>query len=256
MLIDTHAHLTDPKYHGAKEIIDGMTADGLERIICVGFNEFSSAYSVKLAEENEKIYAAVGVHPSDAPDAGQGYINALRELSYSDKCVAIGEIGLDYHYEDTDKDAQHRALCEQIELAVETKLPVAFHVRDAYGDFYEVMKNYADRLKGNGVMHCFSGSKETALIYAEMGFYISFSGSITFKNSRAGEIITALPMEKILIETDCPYLAPTPHRGEINYPKYVRYQAEKIAEVRGMTVDEVIDITTENAYRAFPKMKR
>ena len=104
-------------------------------------------------------------------------------------------------------------------------------------------------------MHCFSGSKETALVYAEMGFYISFSGSITFKNSKAGEIISALPLSQILIETDCPYLAPTPHRGELNYPKYVRFQAEKIAEVRGLKVEDVIKITTENAYRAFPKLK-
>lgn len=256
MLIDTHAHLTDPKYHGAQEIIDSMDADGLERIICVGFNEFSSAYSVKIAEQNEKIYAAVGVHPSDAAAAGQGYLGALAELAESKKCVAIGEIGLDYHYEDTDKRAQHKVLVEQLELIQTRKLPAVFHVRDAYGDFYDIIKEYKHCLTGGAIMHCFSGSKETALTYADMGFYVSFSGSITFKNSRAGEIIAALPLDKILIETDCPYLAPTPYRGEVNYPKYVRCQAEKIAEVRGMAVDEVIEITKENAYRAFPKMQR
>ena len=232
MLIDTHAHLTDVKYGGAREIIASMDADGLERIIAVGFNEFTSAYSVRIAEENEKIFAAVGVHPSDAAMAGQGYIGALGELCDSEKCVAIGEIGLDYHYEDTDKRAQHRVLIQQLELAREKKLPAIFHVRDAYGDFYEIIKKHRDCLTAGAVMHCFSGSKETALAYTEMGYYISFSGSITFKNSKAGEIIAALPLDKILIETDCPYLAPTPHRGEINYPKYVRYQAEKIAEVK------------------------
>lgn len=255
MLIDTHAHLTDVKYGGAREIIDNMEADGLERIISVGFNEFSSAYSVKLAEENEKIFAAVGVHPSDANEVGQGYIGAFAELCSSPKCVAIGEIGLDYHYEDTDKRAQRRILTRQLELVREMDLPAVFHVRDAYGDFYDIIKEYSQCLTSGAVMHCFSGSKETALLYAEMGYYISFSGSITFKNSRAGEIIEALPLDKILIETDCPYLAPVPHRGEINYPKYVRFQAEKIAETRGMAVEEIIEITKNNAYRAFPKLR-
>lgn len=255
MLIDTHAHLTDPVYGGAGEIIENMERDGLERIIAVGFNEFTSAYSVKIAEANEKIYAAVGVHPSEANKAAQGYLGTLAELSDSDKCVAIGEIGLDYHYEDTDKDCQHRVLCEQLDMIKTLKLPAIFHVRDAYGDFYEIFKAHRDCLRAGAVMHCFSGSKETALQYIDEGCYISFSGSITFKNSRAGEIIEALPLDKILIETDCPYLAPTPHRGQTNYPAFVRYQAERIAEVRGLSVEEVIEITRNNAYKAFPKMK-
>lgn len=255
MLIDTHAHLTDTQYHGAREIIDNMEADGLERIIAVGFNEFTSAYSVQIAEQNEKIFAAVGVHPSDAASAGQGYLGALQDLCASEKCVAVGEIGLDYHYEDTDKAAQHKVLCEQLELIRKVKLPAIFHVRDAYGDFYEVIKAHRDCLTAGAIMHCFSGSKETALQYVDMGYYISFSGSITFKNSRASEIIEALPLERILIETDCPYLAPTPHRGECNYPKYVRYQAEMIAMVRNMAVEEIIEITRQNAYKAFPKLR-
>lgn len=255
MLIDTHAHLTDTKYGGAREIIDSMEADGLERIITVGFNEFSSAYSVRIAEENEKIFAAVGVHPSDAAAVGQGYLGTLADLCASEKCVAIGEIGLDYHYEDTDKKAQHRVLIEQLELVREKKLPAVFHVRDAYGDFYDIIKSHRDCLTAGAVMHCFSGSKETALAYVDMGYYISFSGSITFKNSKAAEIIEALPLDRILIETDCPYLAPTPHRGEINYPKYVALQAQKIAEIRNMSVEEITEITRRNAYNAFPKLK-
>ncbi len=254
MLIDTHAHLTDPVYVGARQIVNDMEADGLERIIAVGYNEFTSAYSVQIAERYEKVFAAVGVHPSDANKTGQGYLGTLENLAACAKCVAMGEIGLDYHYDDTDKDAQHSILCEQLELISRVQLPAIFHVRDAYGDFYNIIKEYRDRLTAGAVMHCFSGSKETALMYADMGFYISFSGSITFKNSHAGEIIAALPLDRILIETDCPYLAPVPHRGETNYPKYVRYQAEKIAEVRGMSVEDVIEITRVNAYRAFPKM--
>ena len=256
MLIDTHAHLTDPEYKGAREIIDSMPVDGLEKIIAVSFNEFTSAYSVKIAEANENVYAAVGVHPSEAAAAGDGYLGTVESLSHHPKCVAIGEIGLDYHYEDTDKPAQHRVLCEQLELVKKVKLPAIFHVRDAYGDFYDVIREHRDYLPAGAIMHCFSGSKETALCYVDMGFYISFSGSITFKNSKAAEIISALPLDRILVETDCPYLAPTPHRGKVNYPAYVRYQAEKIAEVRGMSFDEISNITTENAYRAFPKMKK
>ena len=129
-------------------------------------------------------------------------------------------------------------------------------MRDAYGDFYDVIREHREYLTSGAIMHCFSGSKETALQYVDMGFYISFSGSITFKNSKAAEIISALPLDRILVETDCPYLAPTPFRGKVNYPAYVRYQAEKIAEVRGMSFEEIASITTENAYRAFPKMKK
>lgn len=255
MLIDTHAHLTDPVYGGAKEIIAQMEQDGLERIVAVGYNEFTSAYSVRIAEQNEKIFAAVGVHPSEADKAGQGYLGTLAELAASDKCVAIGEIGLDYHYEDTDKRAQERVLCEQLELVRQLRLPAIFHVRDSYGDFYDIIRQNRACLRAGAIMHCFSGSKETALAYVDMGYYISFSGSITFKNSRAAEIIAALPLDRILIETDCPYLAPTPHRGETNYPKYVRLQAEKIAQVRNMPVEEIVEITRNNAYAAFPKLK-
>ena len=256
MLIDTHAHLTDPEYHGAREIIDSMALDGLEKIVAVSFNEFTSAYSVKIAEQNEDVYAAVGVHPSEALDAGEGYLGTLEALAAHPKCVAIGEIGLDYHYEDTNKPAQHRVLLEQLELIKKVKLPAIFHVRDSYGDFYDVIRAHRDCLVSGAIMHCFSGSKETALQYIDMGFYISFSGSITFKNSKAAEIISALPLDRILVETDCPYLAPTPFRGKVNYPAYVKYQAEKIAEVKGMSFEEIANITTENAYRAFSKMKR
>ncbi|MCI8458823.1 MAG: TatD family hydrolase [Clostridia bacterium] len=255
MLIDTHAHLTDPIFGGAQDIIDNMAADGLERIVAVGYNEFSSAYSVKIAEANDKIYAAVGVHPSDATSVGQGYLGTLAELAGSEKCVAVGEIGLDYHYDDTDKCAQRRVLHEQLEMVRTLRLPAIFHVREAYGDFYDIIRSHADCLPAGAVMHCFSGSKETALQYAAMGFYISFSGSCTFKNSKADEVIAALPLDRLLVETDCPYLAPTPYRGQTNYPKYVRCQAEKIAQVKNMPVEEIIEITKQNAYAAFPKMR-
>lgn len=255
MLIDTHAHLTDPVYRGAEDIIRHMKRDGLERIICVGYNEFSSVYAARIAEAHADVSAAVGVHPSDAARAGSSYLDTLESLVDSHKVVAIGEVGLDYHYEDTDKPAQKRALVEQMALAKKHGLPLCFHVRDAYGDFLEIVRAHRDCLRYGAVMHCYSGSLETAKICLDMGMYISFSGSITFKNSKLGEVAAYMPLDRILIETDCPYLAPMPHRGETNYPRYVAYQAEKVAEVRGITRAEVEKATCENAYRLFPRMR-
>ena len=257
MLIDTHAHLTDVKYGGAREIIDNMQADGLERIIAVGFNEFTSAYSVKIAEENAKIFAAVGVHPSDAATAGQGYLGALSDLCDSDKCVAIGEIGLDYHYEDTDKRAQHRVLCEQLELVREKKLPAIFHVRDAYGDFYDIISKRRDCVTAGAVMHCFSGSVEMAKAYLDLGLYISFAGPVTFKNARGlTEVAKFVPADRLLSETDSPYLAPEPLRGTVNTPCNVRLIVRKLAELRGESVEATAETIARNAHTLFYKLKR
>ncbi len=257
MLIDTHAHLTDERYGGAADIINNMRADGLERIIAVAYDLKSSKKSLEIARNNEDVYCAVGVHPSDAQKLTSDPRAELLELSRDPKCVAIGEIGLDYYYPDTDRDAQKKWLNLQLEMVKESGLPVCFHVRDSYEDMLEIIKANRNNIVSGAVLHCFSGSLETAKQYVDMGYYISFSGSITFKNAKKFyDIVPALPMDRILIETDCPYLAPTPHRGETNYPRYVRLQAEKIAEMRGMDVDEVIAATTENAYRIFTKMKR
>ena len=252
-MIDTHSHI-DMLQNPEAEVEEAFKA-GVKKIIIPGVEPATFDTITEYIDKYDCVYGTIGVHPSEAQKFNNETAKKMMLLAHHPKMVGIGEIGLDYHYENTDKAAQHRVLTEQLELVREVNLPAAFHVRDAYGDFFEVIKNYRDRLTAGAVMHCFSGSKETALVYAEMGFYISFSGSITFKNSKAGEIISALPLSQILIETDCPYLAPTPHRGELNYPKYVRFQAEKIAEVRGLKVEDVIKITTENAYRAFPKLK-
>ncbi len=257
MLIDTHAHLTDEVYGGAGEIIGAMGNDGLERIITVAYDLTSARECVKLAEANEKIYCAVGVHPDNSQQLQDDPREELYRLSRSNKCVAIGEIGLDYHYESTQREKQNYWLCRQLELVEQAKLPVCFHVRDAYEDFYKTIKENRSKITNGAVVHCFSGSLETALQYIDLGFYISFTGSITFKNARKfPDIIRALPLDRILIETDCPYLAPTPHRGETNYPRFVRYQAEKIAEFKEIPVDEIIRATTDNAYRIFTKMSR
>ena len=257
MLIDTHAHLTDERYGGGQAIIDSMPEDGLEKIITVGYNLESSLRCLEIARRNKNVYCAVGVHPSDAQELTSDPCEQLLQLSKDDKCVAIGEIGLDYFYPETDRDKQIYWLDKQLDVVLKSGLPVCFHVRDAYEDMDKVLAKNADKLKNGVVMHCFSGSRETAQKYVGMGFYISFSGSVTFKNAKKFyDIVPVVPLDRILIETDCPYLTPHPHRGETNYPRFVRFQAEKIAEILGLSFDEVAAITTDNAYRIFTKMKR
>lgn len=212
---------------------------------------------MKLSEQNQAVYCAVGYHPSEIGRMTDDGLDKLFALSKNEKCVAIGEIGLDYHYPDTNKPVQHDGLDKMFELAENSGLPVIFHIREADGDMMKKVKDNIGKFKVGGVVHCFSGSKETALEYIKLGFYVSFTGVISFRNAeKFPEIIKALPRDRILIETDCPYLAPPPHRGEINYPKYVKYQAERIADILGEKVGEVERFTTENAYRLFAKMKR
>ncbi len=257
-LIDTHAHLCDEIYGGAEEIISNMAADGLSRIITVAYDLPSSEFNVELAAKHEKIYFTAGVHPNNADEKGVSdkECERLLELSKDKKCVAIGEIGLDYHYESTNKANQKEALEKQLCVAEQAELPVAFHIRDSYEDAYGIIKNHAAKLKKSAVMHCFSGSAETAKQYLDMGFYISFSGSVTFKNAKKfPEIIKNIPLDRLLVETDSPYLTPDPFRGTTNYPKFVSLTAKKIAEILGKDEDEIARITTENAYRLFFKMK-
>lgn len=257
MLIDTHAHLTDERYGGAEEIISGMESDGLEKIITVAYSLESARECVVLAEKNANVYAAVGIHPDDAQKLTSDPRDELLALSRSPKCVAIGEIGLDYFYEGTDREKQNYWLDKQLELVAQAGLPVCFHVRDAYEDFSKSIKRNIKNIRSGAVLHCFSGSLETAKEYLDLGFYISFSGSITFKNAKKfPEIIKAVPLDRILVETDCPYLTPHPYRGSTNYPKMVRLTAEKIAEVLDKPLGEIERVTAENAYNIFTKMKR
>ena len=257
-LIDTHAHLCDEIYGGAEDIIGGMAADGLSRIITVAYDLPSSEFNRELSAKHEKIYFAAGVHPNNADEKGVSDAECERilQLTKDEKCVAVGEIGLDYHYESTNKANQKDALQKQLIVAEKAELPVAFHVRDAYEDAYEIIKEHAAKLKKSAVMHCFSGSLETARQYLDMGFYISFSGSVTFKNAKKfPEIVRNIPLDRLLVETDSPYLTPDPYRGTTNYPKFVRLTARKIAEILGKDEDEIARVTTENAKRLFFKMK-
>ncbi len=256
MLIDTHAHLTDEKFDG-EAIIAAMPEDKLEKIICIGFDMQSSRDGLALAQKHNAVYAAVGVHPSELLSVTEEDMSELVELSKHPKTVAIGEIGLDYHDEDVPKEVQKKWLVRQLEVVKESGLPAVFHLRDAYGDMYDIIRAHRDCLKAGAVMHCFSGSKETARNYLDMGFYISFSGSVTFKNARnLAEVAPEVPSDRLLVETDCPYLAPTPLRGTVNQPKNVWLTAQKLAELRNCELNEIEKITVDNAYTLFTKMKR
>ena len=255
MLVDAHAHLTDPRYGDVAGLVGNMESDGLEKIVTVGFDLASSIEGKVLAERFENVYFTCGVHPSDSKGLDETQVQKLLELTRHPKCVAVGEIGLDYHSEDTDRDAQARALRLQLELVRQADLPVVFHLRDAYGDFDAQVVPYLKKLPRGAVLHCYSGSKEFALQYVRRDFYFSFTGSITFKNNRtAAEVLPIVPRERLLVETDCPYLTPEPHRGTLNYPAYVRFVAEKAAALRGETLEDLTAYTTNNAYRFYHKM--
>lgn len=254
--IDTHAHLCDKRLN-ANEIVNSMKKDGLEKIITVSYDMASSHTTTRICSNNSNVYGSVGVHPSDVKFLKEEDLETLLKLSKNPKIVAIGEIGLDYHYEDTDRENQKYWLTRQLEVVEKSGLPTIIHLRDAYEDMQKIIKNNLDRFPAPAVLHCYSGSKETAQYYLSLGFYISFTGVITFKNAtRYEEIIRSIPKDRLLIETDCPYLAPVPFRGTTNYPAYVKFVAQKIAEILNMPLEEVAQITKENTYRLFGKMNK
>ena len=253
MLIDSHAHIYDEKYDdegGAQSIVSRMENDGLEYIVCVGCDMPSSHTCVELAANNERIYATVGVHPYDADTVTDENIEILRKLAANKKVVAIGEIGLDFHYPDADRALQTAATVKQYELARELNLPQVYHIRDGFGEFYEFAKTRD--FPQSAVLHCFSGSAEIAEYYLKKNFYVSFSGTVTYKNAvNLARAAAVVPMDRLLIETDSPYLTPVPMRGQINRPAYVKYVAQRIAEIKGVSVDEIERVTTDNAKRVF-----
>lgn len=256
MLTDTHAHIYDEKYgDGGKSIIASMASDGLGAIVCVGCDPETSEKCVELAENNANVYATVGVHPYYPETVTDSALARFAELAAHEKVVAIGEFGLDYHHDAYDKSGQLKALAAQYELARSAGLPMVFHVREATGDFVDFLKDRS--FPDGGVMHCFSGSVETAKICLDKGLFISFGGKLTYRNARnLAEVATAVPLDRIVIETDAPYLSPAQKLGEDNYPKYVCYVRDKLAELRGMSADEIESITTENAHALFKKMKK
>ena len=248
MYFDSHAHLDDPRFDADRDKIFAALAEQ-GPVMNVGCDLASSERSVALAQKYPFVYASVGSHPDDADHVDGKLLDAYRRLCAENKVRAIGEIGLDYHYEDVPRAQQIIAFEQQLELAEALKLPVIVHEREAHGDAMDIVMRHPDV---RGVFHCFSGSKEMALWLVDRGWYIGFTGVLTFKNARrAIEAAQALPLDRILIETDCPYMAPEPYRGRRNDSRFVPLVAAKLAELRGLTQQEAGEITAENAKRLY-----
>ena len=248
-IFDSHAHYTDKAFNDDREIMLGsLKESGICGVINCGSDIESSVFSVELANKYDYIYAACGIHPEEADKVPENYIEILKNLSRDEKCVAIGEIGLDYYWRQDTKEKQKELFENQILLAKELDLPIIVHDREAHGDTLEILKKH----KPKGVLHCFSGSPETAEEILKLGMYIGLGGALTFKNARkAVEVAEMLPLDRLLLETDCPYMAPVPFRGKRNYSGYIPYIAEKVAEIKAIDPQTVLDITSENAKKLF-----
>lgn len=253
MLIDSHAHLDDEKFDKDRdEVIKSFKENNLELVINVGADLESSKKAVQLSKEYDSIYAAVGVHPHDASEIDSNTLDVLRELSKEEKVIAIGEIGLDYYYDNSPRDLQKEWFRKQIKLAKDLDLPIVVHSRDASKDVFDIISEESEGGKLRGVIHCFSESVEMAYEYIKLGFYISLGGPVTFKNARVPkQVAKEVPLENLLIETDSPYLTPEPHRGKRNEPKNVRYVAETIANLKEISYERLKKTTNENTKRLF-----
>ena len=254
MLIDSHAHIQGKEYAGeTAAVIERARAAGVEQIIAVGGagDMSSNSEAVALADSFENIYATVGMHPHDAKDVGPDELQRLRDLALHPKVIAVGETGLDYYYDHSPRGIQRRVFAQFIRMARATDLPIVVHERDAALESVELLRSEGEG-KLCGVIHCFTGNYEAARAYLDLGFYISFTGIITFKNAEAlRDVVRRVPLERILVETDSPYLTPVPHRGKRNEPAYVRLVATTVANVRGVSLEDVAQVTTDNTRRLF-----
>ena len=250
-VFDTHAHYDDERFDSDRhELLESMDAQGVELILNPGCDLATSRFAVELAKKYPFVYAAVGVHPHASDEVTPELIDELRDLARFEKVRAIGEIGLDYHWEDDPpRQIQKEAFAAQLALAQELKLPVIIHDRDAHADCLDIIKAFPNV---KGVLHCYSGSAEDAKTYVKMGWYLSFTGVITYKNARrALEAIEVIPKDRLMIETDSPYLTPVPNRGKRNDSTNVHYVARRMAEVLGIEAEEMARITLENGKRFF-----
>lgn len=251
MLIDSHAHLLDERLAGSiAEIVANYPLNDVEMSIEIGADIESSEGAVRLAKKYDNIFATVGMHPQCAPTYTQNDLLIIERLAQNDKVVAIGEIGLDYHY-DYDKTLQKSMLIEQILIADKLNLPVVLHLRDAYQDMEQILHEEQNHLRNGVLLHCYSGSREMLDRFAFLDPYYAFGGAITFKNNNRADVIRAVKKDRLLIETDCPYLTPVPHRGEVNSPNFLKFVAERMASDLGITYDEVAKITNENTKRFY-----
>lgn len=252
MLFDSHAHLDSERFDGERDlIIERAKEAGLSLIMNPGASYESSVRAVELSEKYDMVYAAVGVHPHDADTVDEMMLSLIKALARKKKVMAIGEIGLDYHYDYSPRDVQKKVFIDQIRLAKSLKLPIIIHDREANDDVMRILKE-EEAFETGVLMHCFSGSAELARQYVKLGAYLSIAGPLTFKNNRKTvEVVETVPLDRLFVETDSPFLTPVPYRGKRNEPAYVQYVADKIAEIKGLTYQEVVDATKENACNFF-----
>ena len=250
MFIDTHCHLSKNDYEDIDKVIKDAYDNNVKYLIISGCDKKGIKESIEISNNHDNVYMALGFHPSEARITTDEDLKELEEIiKNNNKVIALGEIGLDYYWDKDNKEEQKELFKKQIEIAKRNNLPLVIHSRDAFQDTYDILKeaNY------KGVIHCFSGNEENAKMYVSIGFYIGIGGVITFKNTNLKETIKTIPKDRILLETDSPYLAPTPHRGEKNESKYIPLIAEEIANNLNITVEEVGRITTKNASKIFNK---
>lgn len=248
-IFDTHSHYDDEKFNPDRdELLNALQSQGVSFAVTCGCDLSTTEFNKNLAEKYDYIYFAAGFHPENLEGASINDIDKIEEYARHEKCVAIGEIGLDYYWMSSSKEKQREFLVKQIELVKRLDMPVIVHDRDAHGDTLDILKE----TRPQGVVHCFSGSKEMAREIIKLGMYIGLNGVATFKNARKSlEVVKEIPLERLVLETDCPYLAPEPHRGKRNDSSLIPHIAEKIAEVLQMDAQEILNITAENAKRLY-----
>lgn len=256
MIIDTHAHYDDKAFDEDREaLLSSIQEQGISRIINVGSSLAACKRTLELMKEYDFIFGALGIHPCDSEELTERDMEWLKQQSYHEKCVAVGEIGLDYYWDEPGRELQKKWFVRQLQLAREVKLPVVIHSREAAKDTVEIMK--AERAEEiGGVVHCYSYSRELAKTFLDMGYFFGIGGVVTFNNGRKlKEVVNYVPMDRIVLETDCPYLAPVPFRGKRNDSGKLSFVAEMIAQIKGISVQEVERITRQNAFALYPKMK-
>ena len=252
MFIDTHAHLQDALKIRLDEVIQNAKLNNVQKIICASYDLSSSYDAVNISTKYEGVFVAIGVHPENCEEYNDEIEQELEKLCENTNVIAIGEIGLDYHYTKQNKDVQKQVFIRQIKLADRLNLPVVIHTRDAIGDTLEIVEKYKQYFRHGGVFHCFHGSIEVLNKIIKLGFYVSYGGAITFSNANSlREVVKATPVERLLTETDCPYMAPVPLRGTENEPKNIPIIAQKISEIKNIEINNLEKILEENTQKIY-----